>query len=421
MAQIFRLWRAVMLAALTCGAAAAQGTPEIVPPGWSMRTSTSSVYLTRPDMPNIQIAIVNDVRPELPAEEKFNAAKAFFAERAQCPALATAETQGSFAGLYATDDPDSPHCRLIGMGHWVEDGLQMAVIVNTQPAMGPNDGSYSARAMTEQIVELFMLRYMASKADETPTPTAEGYAKSIPYEHRPVRMINMIQSQYTETLAAAAWAPVASQTLLLFPPNDNVAQSWASRCLDWDPAMFAPGDTLPYDTSGQCQPFLWRWKDDRKNGEIEARGTAQQEWTSLAAFEAQFHHFDDDSRMDMAGTYRRFTKGAPLDVAFGADDDVLQQVASGALPASALGPYDIILLPDGRFIAGTVRSAALPGSKAEGGVKGSYYFNGHAATLLLEGGHVVEGFAGWLDMGPEGVAISNASSLNINGWTYYNR
>mgnify|MGYP003625441700 FL=1 len=417
MAHIFRLWRAGMLAALTCGAAAAQGAPEIVPPGWSMRTSTSSVYLTRPDMPNIQIAIVNDVRPELPAEEKFEAAKAFFAKRAQCPALATAETRGSFAGLYATDDPDSPTCRLIGMGHWVEDGLQMAVIVNTQPEMGPNAGSYSDRAMTKQIIELFMLRHMISKSDETPTPTAEGYADSIPYDHRPVRMINMIQSRRT----ASAWAPVASQTVLLFPKDDHGAQSWASRCLDWDPAMFAPGDTLPYDTSGQCQPFLWRWKDGRKNGEVEARSADQQEWKPLAAFEANVHQFDDDSRMDMAGTYRRFTKGAPLDVAFGADDDILQKVASGALPASALGPYDIILLPDGRFIAGTIRSATLPGGKAEGGVKGSYYFNGHAATLLLEGGHAVEGFAGWLDKGPEGVAISNASSLNINGWTYYSR
>ncbi|WP_340691833.1 hypothetical protein [Hyphomonas sp.] len=428
MTHLLRLWLAIMVAALSCAAAAAQGTPEIVPPGWSMRVSTNSVYLTRPDMPNIQIAIVNDVRPELTHEEKFESAKAYFAERAHCPALAQAETQGSFAGLFASDDPGSPHCRLIAMGHWVKDGLQMAVIVNTQPALGPKADSYAYQAMTQQIIELFTLRYQLSQSDQKPVPTAEGYARSIPRGHKPVRIVDMVRSQFTELFMTAAWEPVGNHTAMLFASESDTAPAWGSHCMDWDPTLFAPGDILTYDKSSQCLPFLWRWKDGRKNGTVEARSMGQPEWKSLGAFEADFNHFDEDSRIEMVRAYNAFKKGQALNLAYGADAAVLKKVAAGALPASALGPYDIIFTPDGRFIAGTVRSATLPGGKA-GGVRGSYYFDGHVVTLLLDDGHVVEGFAGWLDTAQQdepatpgaGTAISNASSLNINGWTYHSK
>ncbi|KCZ89473.1 hypothetical protein [Hyphomonas johnsonii] len=429
MARVLRLWLAGVVAALSCGVAAAQGAPEIVPPGWAMRVSTNSVYLTRPDMPQIQVAIVNDVRPELTQEEKFESAKAYFADRAHCPALAQAETQGSFAGLFASDDPVRPHCRLIGMGHWVKDGLQMAVIVNSQPALGPKADSYAYQAITQQIVELFTLRYQLSQSDQTPTPTAEGYARSIPRGHKPVMIVDMVRSQLTELFMTAAWEPVGNHTAMLFARESDTAPAWGSHCLDWDPTLFAPGDILVHDKTGQCLPFLWRWKDGRENGTVEARGMGQPEWKSLRAFEADFNHFDEDSRIEMVRAYRPFKKGTALDVAFGEDTSVLKKVAAGTLPAAALGKHDIILAPDGKFIAGTVRSATLPGGKAEGGVTGSYYVDGHAMTLLLDNGHVVEGFAGWLDAAqPAGLAppvagatFSNSSSLNINGWTYYSR
>ncbi|WP_290483143.1 hypothetical protein, partial [Hyphomonas sp. UBA3601] len=39
--------------------------------GWTVEVSPNSIYLTRPDLPGINVGIVSDVRPNLTHEEKF--------------------------------------------------------------------------------------------------------------------------------------------------------------------------------------------------------------------------------------------------------------------------------------------------------------------------------------------------------------
>lgn len=425
------------LGALALPAARAQDIP---PHGWSIRYSTNSLYLTRPDLPGIEVAVVSDIRPELSQEEKFENTKRFFAERAACPSLAQAETHNAFAGFSASSE-DASRCRLLAMGHWRENGLQIALILNRaitensilggvpQRRTIPENG-YSMNAVIEDVMQFFMMRYQMHESGVTVEQarsnlTAEWYANLVPKAHKPTHMVRL--SHAYDAVADPRGGDLPA--LLLFQKRDGDRQiRFASACTDWDPAMFDPfADAFTLEEPDEpCERMFWRWKDGREGEAVEIK------WLS-PKFPARTTRWTDEEvvkenpELEIEGFYRPFEKGAGLDLRIGASRrQALNKIASGERPLSELASHELILLPDGRFMAGLLRAATLEGGRTSGPVRGQYYMDGHAITLVLESGHVIHGFAGWLPHKIERDFIpstyedrpSYRSAININGWIY---
>ncbi|WP_375207715.1 hypothetical protein [Hyphococcus sp.] len=412
---------------LSVSIAAAQDIP---PPGWSIRYSSNSLYLTRPDLPDIRVAVVSDVRSELTQEEKFEFIKIFFAERADCPSLAEAETQKSFSGYSAISAGASARCNLISMGHWQEGGLQSAMMLNEAveenkilggvPTRGVvSDRGYTAKAIHQDIVEFLMTRYQIAES-KTPIEqvraeiTADGLARLYPPQHKPAHLVRLRADNGLDAITHARLT--GAHALLLFPKREEDSRISAFPCMQWDPALFDPYDTTrtPWHKDNDCERYVWRWKgSDRAKG-IEIRTlSTKAKWTSA--------HFtlenDEKKKLSIGEFYKPFETGQRLDLKIGTTRSTMDQLLDGGRPLSTLEPYELILQPDGRFMAGTVLSSTLEGGRTSGPVQGQYHFDGHAVTLLLDSGQVVYGFGGWLPFENEGT-MSYRSVININGWIY---
>lgn len=397
--------------------------PEFPPHGWSIAVGKNSFYLRRPDLRHLQVGIVDDVRDGLSHEEKFESAKKFFAERAKCPELASAQTVKSFAGFSATDHPDTPRCYLLAMGHWTKDGLQIALISNTKSAVGPKPDTFTFEAIVEDVAEMFMVRYMSQERGENPNPTVQKYANSIPVAHKPVEMMRLSieNNLYLEALESLAVAhgtdgPTRRDYLaemLLFRVDQETGVGSGTMCADWDPSFFAPGVYMQYHARNGCKPFAWRSQPGAVGDAIEVRRGAGA-WTSPEKFALA----EKEVAYGRAGRYRPFRKGGAFDLTLGESVDRVRKVAAGELPYTALGPRDIALTADGRFMLGRLESSTLVGEETQKPVQGAYYFDGHTVTLLLDGGRVVHGFAGWVPFKEES-AVPIKVAVNINGVLYY--
>ncbi|WP_300394208.1 hypothetical protein [Henriciella sp.] len=403
---------------------------DIAPPGWTISYSSNSLYLTRPDLPDIRVAVVSDVRPELTQEEKFEFIKTFFTERADCPSLAQAETHKSFAGYSATSAGASARCKLISMGHWEKGGLQSAMILNEAveenkilggvPTRGVvSDRGHTAEAIHQDIVEFLMTRYQIA---ESKTPfeqvraqiTVDGLASLYPQEHKPAHLVRLRADNGLDAITHAGLT--GAHALLLFPERQEDSRISAFPCMQWDPAMFDPYDTTrtPWHKDNNCERYVWRWKEgDPANG-IEIRTLSKSaKWFS--------EHFtlenDEKKKLSIGEFYKPFEAGQRLDLRIGTTRKTMDQLLDGRRQLSSLESYGLILQPDGRFMAGTVLSSTLEGGKTSGPVQGQYHFDGHAVTLLLDSGEVIYGFGGWLPYENE-ETMSYRSVININGWIY---
>lgn|GEM_PF-390380 len=419
-----------ILGGLVVSAAQAQ---EIPPHGWSLRYGNNSLYLTRPDLPMIQIAVVSDVRPELTQEQKFEFVKGFFAERANCPSLAKAQTHKSMAGFAAESEGVNIRCKLIAMGHWQEGGLQTALIVNEavkeNAILGGVAGGRTiaddgpvARAIHQDVVEFFTLRYQIGKngiayADARAQLTAEGYASLVPQAHKPRHMVRLRPGSGHDAVSSVR--EEESYSLLLFDKRDADAEAVAAPCSDWDPAMFEPfRHAFMLGPVDPCAPLFWRWKDSREGGQPEIR-----EMVVDATWEtSNLSRWKKVAELSVGEFYRPFDSGARFDLRVGVGRKAMEEMVAGTRPLAELESHELILLPDGRFAAGVLRAATLEGGRSQGPVTGQYHFDGHVITLVLSSGHVVHGFAGWLPYeNGQGVAeeeISHRAAININGWVY---
>jgi len=368
--------------------------------GWTVEVSPNSIYLTRPDLPGINVGIVSDVRPNLTHEEKFEYVKGFFAGRADCPSLANVETKTSFAGFSARSGGPVARCTLLSMGHWEAGGLQSALILDEAVKeykilggvpSGPSAMSISvlSNKIMQEVIEYLMGRAQVSEAGMTgdqvrAAMSAQGLGKRVSPDRKPVGMVRMIDSGGFDAVSFAG--KDETQTLVLFPKRSQDFAASAITCMNWDAALFDP-----YDLDMKS---LSRSSD----------------WTGASFERGRFTY-------RKAETYRKFAKGELLDLRIGIGRARFDEVLTGNLPLSELQPRDILFLPDGRFMAGHVRASSLPGGGTEGPVAGQYYFDGHVVTLLLDAGEVVYGHAGWFP-GEGATGQDHRAVVNINGWVY---
>ena len=407
--------------------------PELVPAGWTLRTSTNSIYFTRPDLPNVQVGLVNDLRTDLTSEEKFEAAKAFFAERTDCPALATAETKNSFAGYSASDDDEAPRCHLIGMGHWREGGLQMALILNTTAQAGPKPGDGAFEAILDDVIQYFMLRYeIGDRTDVELDVPPETHAGQVERDNKPTTILRLIDE--TEHFIAAMTSldimnrepgePIPRRDrsvlpVLLFGPGGGERVSFGSLCTDWDPGLFSPSTILRYHAMNECFRFEWRWADGSEGSGLEVKPVGG-DWITAAEHLRE----ERDVGFRVETPYRKIRRGATFDFQVGLYPSTVGRVARGELPISALGPNDAILGADGTITLGHLQTATLPSpAESEGPyrpVTGTYFFDGHVITIKLDDGHVVHGFTGWVP-GADETEVGSESTLMINGVHYFRR
>lgn len=412
---------------------------EIAPHGWSIQYSSNSLYLTRPDLPEIQVAVVSDVRPDLSQDEKFENAKTFFGNRADCPSLASTETQKSFAGYFAASkrpqDGFEPRCKLQAMGHWQEDGLQMALILNHavhEGAAGTATGSpqnratetYSVEAISQDITEFMMTRYQlaesgVSTAEIKSQLSPEWFAQQVPQSHKPSYMIRLARKlDAIETIIGGDLPAV----LLFEETLDGETSRFAIPCADWDPAMFDPSEDglVARQPLQSCDLRGWNWSNDDRTNPVVFYKSQEERRNAPFVVEANKNLFE-------AGYYRPLPRGSNLDLRIGTIQRAgLDGILSGERPLSDLGSHELALLPDGQFLAGSLRSATLENGRIEGPIQGKYHFDGHTVTFVLDSGRVIHGFAGWLEnedplMTPpsetDGILDDNAI-ININGWIY---
>ncbi len=423
--------RALLSICLAAGLLAAPAAAEEIPPhGWSIRYSSNSFYLTRPDLPNIEIAVVDDIRPDLTQAEKFERLKTFFAERARCPSLAKAKTQGGFAGMVADSKGPDVRCHLFAMGHWQEGALQAALVVNNaveenELLGGVGEGKrivrqgHVGKAIDEDLRQFFSMRYeMGSKgvspAEVRQRLTAEGYAGLVPDTHKPQYMLRLKRRGSGDRIDSILYEDLPSMVLFGDPAGGQ-----GVPCVDWDPSLFQPADTgFDFGPRDNCRRWQWRWPDEDKakgkRPQIRDQG-AHKPW--LRDF-IPFAY--GGPRMDIVEAYKPFAKGARLDLVIGIQrKTVIRDVIEGRRPASALEPNALALRGDGRFFAGLVRSATLEGGQTDGPVQGQYYLDGHSITLLLDSGRVIHGFIGWLPytdaQGKTEQALTHRSAVNLNG------
>lgn len=399
--------------------ASAQDVPMA---GWSVKVSPNSIYLTRPDLPGINVGIVSDVRPDLTPQEKFDYVKGFFAGRADCPSLANSETKTSFAGFSARSGGPVARCTLLSMGHWEEGGLQSALILDETVKenkilggvpSGPSAMSISvlSNKIMQEVIEYLMGRAQVSEAGMTgdqvrAAMSAQGLAKRISPDHKPVGMVRMIDGGGFDSVSFAG--KEETRTLLLFPKRAQDSAASAITCMNWDAALFDPYEVeSPWKDMLGCERYFWRGSpDDLDLKDLSTGG----DWSGASLKRGKFTY-------RKAETYRKFAKGAALDFRIGIGRARFDEVLTGDLALSELQPRDILFLPDGRFMAGHVRASSLPGGGTEGPVAGEYNFDGHVVTLLLDSGEVVYGHAGWFP-GKGASGLDHKAVVNINGWVY---
>jgi len=423
---------AVLLVGLGHHDAAAQApVPELTPAGWTMRVSTNSIYFTRPDLPNIQVGFVNDIRPQPDREGKFESAKNVFARSAGCPDLATAETEGSFGGYLAYDDAEAPRCYLVGLGHWREGGMQLALVLNETPSAGPKPGDGVFDAIIRDIVQYALYRGEVGDTDQEVSLPVEAFAGNLSPDDGPAHILSFVDDE-----AAFAEAMTALEILnaepgdalprrdtqfrpvLLFDGSGGSARRFGSLCADWDPGFFPPDAITRYHADSDCFRFEWRWKDGAEGGEVEVKPIGG-DWMPLT------EHLREERGSATAGVpYRPFYRGRTHDLKLGHLPATLGRVARGELPITELGPNDAILTADGRIMLGHLEAASLPDPEPSGAtyrpVAGTYFFAGHLITLKLDDGHVVRGFGGWLP-GDGEEQPGEGSTLMINGVHYMMR
>ena len=413
-------------AIVLCGFFVLSGTDataqEFPPPGWSIRYSTNSFYLTRADLPTIQIAVVSDIRPDLSQDEKFENMKGFFAERAGCPSLANAETTNSFAGYSANSAGAAVRCRLIAMGHWQEGGLQAALMLNEEVRDNAETGGvadewllsdegYVGEKLQQTVVDFFTMRYQIGERGLTVDQvreqlSAEGYATMVPEAHRPVQMRALLSSDRSLTSGA----------VLLYPRRGTAPHGAAVTCADWDPALFEPYlDAFATTPSAACDWFYWRWQDEEQTIP-EFRAPYSESWNATHLTVPRVNR-----SYSVGDTYFPFEAGDLPDIRIGVSEEVAEAVLDGSQPVTDLDPNALVLRPDGRFAAGLVLSATVQGGRTAGPVRGEYSLDGHGVTLLLESGRVVYGVAGWLPVYPWGSeSLESDRVVNLNGLTFSN-
>lgn len=402
---------------------------DIPPHGWTIQYSQNSLYLTRPDLPNIRVAVVSDIREELSQDEKFEHVKAFFAERANCPSLAKAETKKAMSGFSAKSAGVVARCKLVSMGHWVKGGLQTALIlneaVNEDKLLGgiprrrsiPSNG-YIANVIHQDIVQFFMTRYQIAQSkmpieQVKAQMTAEGLASLYPQEHKPQNIVRLTADNGIDAISNAL--VTGAYALVLFPKRKQDASATAVPCMQWDAKLFQPYKTeSPWHEAQACSRWFWQWKDGQRANGIEIKTlTRSDDWVSKSF---QLKNIEKN-RLSIGEIYKPFKKGQRLDIKIGGTRNTMHQIVDGGRALSTLAPYELMLLPDGRFMAGVLRASSLSDGKTSGSAQGQYYFDGHAVTLLLDSGHVIYGFAGWLPYKDE-TELTFRSIVNINGWIY---
>ena len=427
--------KAILSLCLATGLFAGPAAAEEIPPhGWSIRYSSNSFYLTRADLPKIEIAVVDDVRPDLTEAEKFEFLKGFFAERARCPSLAEAETSASFAGMAADSAGPDIRCHLFAMGHWQEGGLQVALMVNNAVEEnkllgGVGEGKRIVRnghvgqEIDRDLRQFFSMRHeLGSKgvpvAALKQQLTAEGYAGLVPEGHKPQYMLRLKPRVGNDRINSILYEELPSM-VLFGTPTGGVG----TPCVDWDPGLFEPADTgFSFGPRDRCRRWQWRWPEqDKASGrrpQIRDQGAHEPWLRDFIPFEY------GGPRMDIVEAYKPFARGARLDLVVGIQrTTVIRDVVEGRKPVSELEPNALALRPDGRFYAGLVRSATLPGGQTDGPVQGQYYLDGHSVTLLLDSGQVIHGFIGWLPFtGKDGkteTTLTHRSAINLNGHLHY--
>lgn len=415
----FRVAAGMAVLATALPTASAQDIPMA---GWTVEVSPNSIYLTRPDLPGINVGIVSDVRPNLTHEEKFEYVKGFFAGRADCPSLANAETKTSFAGFSARSGGPVARCTLLSMGHWEAGGLQSALILDEAVKedkilggvpSGPSAMSISvlSNKIMQEVIEYLMGRAQVSEAGMTgdqvrAAMSAQGLGKRVSPDRKPVGMVRMIDSGGFDAVSFAG--KDETQTLVLFPKRSQDFAASAITCMNWDAALFDPYEVeSPWKVMLGCERYFWRGSADDLDMKSLSRSS---DWTGASFERGRFTY-------RKAETYRKFAKGELLDLRIGIGRARFDEVLTGNLPLSELQPRDILFLPDGRFMAGHVRASSLPGGGTEGPVAGQYYFDGHVVTLLLDAGEVVYGHAGWFP-GEGATGQDHRAVVNINGWVY---
>lgn len=425
-------WVAVLMVGVGRDGAAAQApVRELTPAGWSMRVSTNSIYFTRPDLPNIQVGFVNDIRPQPDPEGKFEAAKEFFAQSAGCPALATSDTEVSFGGYVAYDDAEEPRCYLVGLGHWREGGLQLALVLNQTPSAGPKPGEGVFDAILADMVQYALYRGEVGDTGQEVDLPVEAFAGNLSPGDGPTHILSFVDEDALHAEAMAALEilnaepgdalprrDMSFRPVLLFAESGSPAQQFGSLCADWDPGFFSPGAITVYHSANDCFRFEWRWRDGMEGEDVEVKPIGG-DWMPLT------EHLREERGSATAGVpYRTFYRGRTYDLSVGHRPPTLDRVARGEIPITELGPNDAILTSDGRIMLGHLEAASLPGLDPAVApyrpVAGTYFFAGHLVTIKLDDGHVVRGFGGWLP-GDGEEQPGEGSTLMINGVHYMMR
>lgn len=409
----------------------------LVPHGWTMVAhDESGSAFTRPDLPGVWVGIIDDVRPDVPPEKKFEHALTFFSERLKVPSLKKAKVTKSFAGFSAESEGPFPRCRLLAMGHWKKGGLQIAAILDRHIGESTILGGFPngkegipARGIIpdgirQDFVELFMMRYHVgekglSLEEARKLLSAKGYAGLVPLEHRPHHLVRL----FSTGDGGAIENPIAGEAsaLVLFGTKKGWKHATAVPRADWDPALMGPHDTnMIWHQQNQVRHLFWRWEEGQDGKRVEVRGLGVDDpWSGRELVRG-------DQRLEIGELYRPFPQDAKLDLTLGPDREKLEAIAGGKRPLAELSPHALIIRPDGRFLAGTLISATLPGGKSKGPVKGQIHLDLHVVTLLLDGGRVVHGFAGWLPgptdrprtPGAPQEGLDDGSAVFINGRVY---
>lgn len=432
----------VFLAAILALVAATSPANEFPPPGWSINYSTNSFSLTRPDLPGIQISIIDDLRTDLPQAEKFERLKAFFAQRTQTPSLAEAETQNAFAGFSAHSKGPNVRAKLLAMGHWQEGGLQAALVLNRAVEDSIENGGiaqyetlddegYLAEKIHMVLVAFLMQRYEIGTHGLPPETVKQNltparYAAGIPQDRKPSHMLRLVPQKGSDSIASILYQD--APTLLLFGKGKADTLPRATATNAWDPSLFDPyKKDFFHGTDSPIAAMHWRWKDESKS-KIEIRGdTEKARWRT--------YYTENDSpinSMRTADAYHPLPSPGPFDLSIAFNPETAAEIAAGTRPFSELDSREIIFLSNGHFAAGELHSETLPEGKSPGAVVGRYHFDGYNATFVLSSGKVVHGFAGWLppqDIVENGKSIKGSRSgkpqelnecatININGWIY---
>lgn len=217
-------------------------------------------------------------------------------------------------------------------------------------------------------------------------------AATIPTDRRPVSSVSHGTGSYS------GWPPSYTYIVtsrMLFP------NGMAARCLEWDPAIYAPiPSSAPFKEAG-CDLLAWR----KRNGVTEFQAE-DGSWSSADTAEGVFG----------------FKPGERIDVTFGNVGATGFDFGSGGISTGTISGGTLRMTADGQIAVGDWSTTVISGSNVGGGSSrvsgpkiGRYYLDGHIIVIMDEAGQISRGFIGAV-AGDSGNRIGH---IYLNGQHYW--